>query len=97
MIHQNTQTLGEALREFFEGNSELCGKILEIRVQRGWRELFGPMVAQYTRELFVKNEVLYVFLTSFVLRNELVLCRERMMKRLNEYAGSEVIKDIMIR
>ena len=41
MIHQNTQTLGEALREFFEGNSELRGKILEIRVQRGWRELFG--------------------------------------------------------
>ena len=90
MIHQNTQTLGEALREFFEGNSELRGKILEIRVQRGWRELFGPMVAQYTREL-------YVFLTSSVLRNELVMCRERMMKRLNEYAGSEVIKDIMIR
>jgi hypothetical protein len=55
------------------------------------------MVAQYTRELFVKNEVLYVFLTSSVLRNELVMCRERMMKRLNEYAGSEVIKDIMIR
>jgi predicted nucleic acid-binding Zn ribbon protein len=97
MIHQNTQILGEALREFFEGNSELRGKILEIRVQRGWRELFGPMVAQYTRELFVKNEVLYVFLTSSVLRNELVMCRERMMKRLNEYAGSEVIKDIMIR
>ena len=97
MIHQNTQTLGEALHEFFEGNRDLRGKILEIRVQRGWRELFGPMVAQYTRELFVKNEVLYVFLTSSVLRNELVLCRERMMKRLNEYAGSEVIKDIMIR
>ena len=97
MIHQNTQTLGEALRELFEGNRDLRGKILEIRVQRGWRELFGPMVAQYTRELFVKNEVLYVFLTSSVLRNELVLCRERMMKRLNEYAGSEVIKDIMIR
>lgn len=97
MIHQNTQTLGEALREFFEGNSELRRNILEIRVQRGWRELFGPMLAQYTRELFVKNGVLYVSLTSSVLRNELVLCRERMIKSLNDYAGSEVIKDIVIR
>ena len=51
MIHQNTQTLGEALREFFENNNELRGKILEIRVQRGWKELFGPMVSQYTRVL----------------------------------------------
>lgn len=97
MIHQNTQTLGEALREFFENNSELRGKILEIRVQRGWRELFGPMVTQYTRELFVKNGVLYVSLNSAVLRNELVLCREQMVKTLNDYAGSEVIREIVIR
>ncbi len=97
MIHQNTQTLGEALREFFENNNELCGKILEIRVQRGWKELFGPMVSQYTRELFVKNGVLYVSLNSSVLRNELVLCRDQMVKSLNDYAGSEVIREIVIR
>lgn len=97
MIHQNTQTLGEALREFFENNNELRGKILEIRVQRGWKELFGPMVAQYTRELFVKNGVLYVSLNSSVLRNELVLCRDQMVKSLNDYAGSEVIREIVIR
>ena len=30
-------------------------------------------------------------------RSELVLCRERLVKSLNDYAGSEVIQDIVIR
>ena len=34
MMHRNAQTLGDAIREFFEDNAELRGKILEIRVIR---------------------------------------------------------------
>ena len=76
MMHRNAQTLGDAIREFFEDNAELRGKILEIRVIRAWGEILGPMVAQYTRNIYVKDKVLYVSLTSSVLRSELVLCRE---------------------
>lgn len=97
MMHWNAQTLGDAIREFFEDNAELRGKILEIRVMRAWGEILGPMVAQYTRNIYVKDKVLYVSLTSSVLRSELVLCRERLVKSLNDYAGSEVIQDIVIR
>ena len=66
MMHRNAQTLGDAIREFFEDNAELRGKILEIRVMRAWGEILGPMVA-------------------------------RLVKSLNDYAGSEVIQDIVIR
>ena len=97
MMRRNVQTLGDAIREFFEDNAELRGKILEIRVIRAWGEILGPMVAQYTRNIYVKDKVLYVSLTSSVLRSELVLCRERLVKSLNDYAGSEVIQDIVIR
>ena len=68
MMHRNAQTLGDAIREFFEDNAELRGKILEIRVMRAWGEILGPMVAQYTRNIYVKDKVLYVSLTSSVLR-----------------------------
>ena len=93
MIRRNAQTLGEAIREFFEDNAEL----LEIRVLRAWGEILGPMVAQYTCNIYVKDKVLYVSLTSSVLRNELVLCRERLVKSLNDYVGSTVIQNIIIR
>lgn len=97
MIRRNTQKLGDVLRDFFEDNTELYEKILEIRVQRAWGEVLGPMVLQYTRNIYVRDHILYVSLTSSVLRSELLLCRERLVKSLNEYAGSTVLKDIVIR
>lgn len=97
MIRKNTQTIGEVLRDFFEDNTELYEKMMEIRIQRAWGEVLGPMVLQYTRLIYVKDRVLYVSLTSAVLRNELLLCRERLVKSLNQYAGSSVIKDLVLR
>lgn len=97
MIKRNTQPISEILRDIFEDNTKLYEKILEIRIQRAWSEVLGPMVMQYTRNIYVKDHVLFVSLTSSVLRSELTLCRERLVKSLNEYAGSAVIRDIIIR
>lgn len=97
MKRKNTQTIGEVLRDFFEDNTELYEKMLEIRLQRGWGEVLGPMVLQYTRNLYIKDRVLYVSLTSSVLRSELTLCKDRLLRSLNEYAGSSVIRDIILR
>lgn len=97
MKRRNTQTIGEVLRDFFEDHTELYEKMLEIRLQRGWGVVLGPMVLQYTRNIYIKDQVLYVSLTSSVLRSELSLCRDRLLKSLNEYAGSAVIRDIVLR
>lgn len=96
MKRKNTQTIGEVLRDFFEDNTELYEKMLEIRLQRGWGEVLGPMVLHYTRNIYIKDRVLYVSLTSSVLRSELTLCKDRLLRSLNEYAGSSVIRDIIL-
>jgi hypothetical protein len=97
MRRKNAQTIGEALKDFFEENTELRKKILEIRIKRAWEEVLGPMIQQYTRNIYVKNNTLYVSLTSSVLRNELTLSRDKLVKSLNNYAGSVVIHTIIIR
>lgn len=97
MIRKNSQTLGEVLRDFFDDNVALREKILEIRIQRAWGEVLGPMVMQYTQNVFIRDKVLYVSLTSAVLRSELCMCRERLVVSLNKYAGAEVIRDVVIR
>lgn len=89
--------IGEVLRDIFEENTEMYEKILEIRAKRAWGVVLGDMVMQYTRNLYVKDKVLYVSLTSSVLRNELTLCRERLVKSINDYARSTVIREIVIR
>ena len=52
MMHRNAQTLGDAIREFFEDNAELRGKILEIRVMRAWGEILGPFEEVYEVEKY---------------------------------------------
>lgn len=97
MLRKNAQTIGEVLRDFFEDNTELYEKILQVRIQRAWGEILGPSIAQYTRQVYVRDRVLYVSLTSSVLRNELSYCRDRLVKSLNDYAKASVIDRIVLR
>lgn len=97
MKRKNAQTIGEVIRDFLEENKSLQKKIYETRIEHAWTEVLGDIVMRYTRNIYVKNRVLYVYLSSSVLRNELTLSRERLVKCLNEQAGAEVIDDIVIR
>ncbi|MDR1161397.1 MAG: DUF721 domain-containing protein [Tannerellaceae bacterium] len=97
MRRKNAQTIGEVLNDFFKENTELHKRILEIRIKRAWGEVLGPMIQQYTSNLYIKNNTLYVSLTSSVLRNELTMSRDKLIKSLNDYAGSTVIHTIVIR
>ncbi len=97
MKRRNTQSIKEILRDFFEDNEELYEKVLAIRIQRAWRETLGPTINHYTRNLFIRDDVLYVQLTSSVLRSELIISKEKLIKSLNEYAGRTVIRNIVFR
>ena len=97
MKRTNAIPIGEILHDFFKENPLLRQKILEVRIQRAWGEVLGPMIMRSTQNLFVKNRVLHVSLNSSVLRNELSMNKKRLLKSLNDYAGEEVITDIVIR
>ena len=62
-----------------------------------WREIFGPAVTQYTTRVQVRSGVMYVALSSAVLRNELLSCKASLLQRLNEEMGRKVINDIVFR
>ena len=62
-----------------------------------WKEIFGEAVARYTTQVYVRAGVLYVSLSSAVLRNELLSCKKSLLHRLNEEMGRLVVKDIILR
>ena len=97
MIRRKTEQLKDTLRLFWRDNPELYHKMLEVRVQRLWGELFGLTVAEATSNVYVKNRVLYVFMTSSVIRSELLSMRKKLVATLNKHAGADVIDDIIIR
>lgn len=97
MKRRNTQSIGEVLRDFFEDNTEIYEKLMNIRIKKAWTDTLGPIINQYTTKLYIEDRVLYVSLSSSVLRNELLLTKSKLIATLNKQAGATVIDDIVIR
>jgi len=75
----------------------LEGKLNEVSVINSWEETVGKAIASRTTKIYIKDQVLYVYLNSSVVRNELLMLRQALREKLNERAGAEVVKDIVLR
>ena len=92
----NTQQIGSILDDFFEQNPSLADKLAETRLVDSWTTVLGSSVSRFTDNLYIRKRVLYVRLTSSVLKSELMLCREQMIGKLNNRAGRDVIDNIVL-
>ena len=95
MRRVKTVHIAQIVAEIF-GEYKISNKILEARIIAAWREVLGPL-AKTDDQLYINNKVLFVELSSSVIRNELSMMRSKLVHRLNEKAGEEVIKDIVFR
>ncbi|MEX0290003.1 MAG: DUF721 domain-containing protein [Flavobacteriaceae bacterium] len=92
----NNLSLGEALQEFISEN-RLQGGIDKVKVVEAWKKLMGNGVDNYTISIELRNDILYVALSSSVLREELSHGRSKIIKMLNEELGKDLIKQLVLR
>ena len=90
------QPLGEALQQYLKA-LQIDGKLKEVRLIRSWEDFVGRMVANATKEIYIKDKVLFVHLNSSVVRKELSMIKEEIIKRMNESAGERLIEKIVLR
>jgi len=96
MRKSDTQRLGEIIREYLE-QMMIDNKLKEVSAIRSWGELMGKPVSERTRNIYVKNKILFIELKSSVLRNELIMMRQAIIDKINEKAGEKIIEKIVIR
>jgi predicted nucleic acid-binding Zn ribbon protein len=96
MRRSKTISLAEALKDYTR-EMNLDGKLSEVSVISSWQDIVGKAISSRTSKIYIKDHILYVHLNSSVVRNELLMLRETLREKLNEKAGSEVIKDIVLR
>ena len=96
MRRSKTITLAEAVNDYIK-EMNLGEKLSEVTVISSWEEIVGKAISSRTTKIFIKDHILYVHLNSSVVRNELLMLREALKDQLNKKAGSEVIKDIVLR
>lgn len=96
MRKSNTQSISSVLKSYVQEN-KLDRKLSELDLIQSWESVMGKTVARYTGNLYIQNNTLFVETTSPIVRNELLMMKEEIRVRLNEVAGTELIKAIIFR
>jgi len=96
MRRSKTISLAEALQDYIR-EMKLGDKLSEIGLISSWEEMVGRAISSRTKKIYIKDQILYVHLSSSVERNELLMLRNALKDRLNEKAGKEVIRDIVLK
>ena len=68
--------------------------LLQKRLIEAWPTVMGDVIAGYTQNLYIRNQTLYVHLTSPALRADLSMQRQEIVRELNESVGSQVIAEV---
>ncbi|RMB63996.1 DUF721 domain-containing protein [Dokdonia sinensis] len=97
MTKRNTDpiSISAALGEFVEKNKLQKG-IDKVNVADAWYAL-NPVFKKYTTSIRFERETLFINLSSSVFREELSYGKEKIVQRLNEAIGKDVIKKLVLR
>ena len=92
----NENTVGEVLKFIIKDNKLEAG-MDEISVKEAWKSLMGNGENSYTKNVVLKGTVLYVELSSAVLREELSFGKDKIVAMLNEELRRDIIKEVVLR
>ncbi|EGN56646.1 hypothetical protein PRBRB14_10640 [Hallella multisaccharivorax DSM 17128] len=95
MFRRNVRSLDDLLQQFIRDEG-LETPLLQKRIMDAWEQVTGKMVADYTEEKHIKNQVLHVKITNPALRQDLSMMRSQLTRRLNEAVGGMVISDVRV-
>lgn len=91
----NEHKLNDVIREVLD-QYNLQTRLAEARAAGSWGKVVGKLIAKYTRNVFVRDGILYVRIDSSVIKNEIDYSRKKIIDEINEGVGDEVIKEIKL-
>jgi predicted nucleic acid-binding Zn ribbon protein len=96
MRKSNTQPIENVIREFLK-EMHIDQKLKEVGIVSQWEKLMGKTVAVRTSQIYIRNHILYIHVTSSVLKNELLMMRQAIIEKINEEAGEKIVEQIVIK
>ncbi len=88
--------LSDLLKSFVDEN-KLDKGLNQVKIKEVWNNQMGPAIEKYTTGIKLKNDVLYIQLSSSVLREELSYGKEKIIRIMNEEMGKELISKLVLR
>ncbi len=95
MRRSEIQSLGSAIKDYLK-ESKFDGKIAEIDAVNLWESIIGKQIARATSSIYIKDGTLHVHLKSSIVRNELFMMRNDIIRVMNQQVGRSVVKAIIL-
>ena len=95
MRRNKTISLGEALGDLIR-EYRLEKGLKEAAVLNIWEKIAGKVITARTKRTYLREGVLHIWLTSSVVRNELMMLRDALKSQINSRAGEEVVREIKL-
>jgi len=92
----NESSIGDVLKEIIQVNKLQSG-MDQVLVKEAWASLMGKGVNNYTKNIQLKGNTLYVELTSAVLREELSYGKDKIIKMINDELRRDVVTTVVLR
>lgn len=96
MRRNNAEAIGSLLLRYLRAEG-LETPLNETRMERAWGEVMGKAILRYTRSVSVRNQTLYVVLSSPALKANLMMMRQKLVEKLNSHVGAQVIERIVFK
>jgi len=94
---QNDSFKIDDLMKSFVKENKLEKGLNKVNVEAAWRAMMGNGVNTYTTSVKLHKDVLYVELSSSVLREELSYGKDKIIAMLNESLGKNLITKLILR
>ena len=94
MKRNNTEKLGDVIMQLLRQEG-LETPLNQYRLIDSWKDVVGPVIFIPSTNIYIKNQSLYVQLSSSVIRQELQMGREILIRNLNSRVGAQVITNII--
>ena len=89
-------SLQDAIQQFL-AKSRLKSGIQAMRIEDIWEELMGRTIAKYTDKIQVINNTLYISTSVAALKSELHFQKDKIISRVNEALGEELVKEVIVK
>ncbi len=85
------------LISIFLKRNNLKGAVLSKEAENAWYKITGDLIVKLTLKVMVKDAVMYVYLASPALKQELSFKHDELVKRINDYVSEKAIRKIVFR
>lgn len=95
MKQGKTLTMDELVEMYLE-EMGLSRQFKEREVCQVWPDVVGGMIASRTKSIRITDGKIFVSFTSSVVKNEILMVKEGLIKALNDRISSDIVKDIIV-